>query len=146
MLSRRILQPGVGGVLSRRQFGAISALFLCACRGSANPTDPPWGKQACANCRMLVSDPRFAAQALSPVGERVYFDDIGCLVSYLADKPGVKKSWVRDANGTWLEAASARYRGGATTPMDFGISVDAGGPLDFGAVKALVAAKTRGAS
>lgn len=115
-----------------------------ACRSAGAPEDPVWGRQPCTHCKMLVSDPRFAAQATTPAGERAYFDDVGCLVSYLAEHPDAKNSLVRDANGRWLEARGAHYRDGAKTPMGFGFVVDAAGPLDFKGIAALVAAKNAG--
>jgi len=47
------------------------ALLLSSCEDPATPKDPVWGKQPCASCAMLVSDPRFAAQASLGSGQRV---------------------------------------------------------------------------
>ncbi|HET9929868.1 MAG TPA: hypothetical protein VFQ35_04240 [Polyangiaceae bacterium] len=132
-------------MLNRRAF--LLALAACAaCRGESGPKDPIWGKQPCAHCNMLVSDPLYAAQAESARGDRLFFDDVGCMASYLTEHRGTTKAWVRDAKGNWLEAERARFRLGARTPMDFGVVVDAAGSLDFAAVKERVAAKARGES
>lgn len=132
-------------MLSRRAL-LLGAAALVACRGEAGPRDPVWGKQACAHCNMLVSAPRYAAQALSQREERLFFDDVGCLASYLAEHPGASKAWVRDTAGRWLETSQARFRSDARTPMDFGFVVDAAGPLDFEGVAKRVAAKHGGES
>lgn len=133
-------------MLRRALLVAFGTLVLAGCRDASAPSDPVWGKQACAHCKMLVSDPQFAAQALTPASEHIYFDDVGCLASYLPAHSDVKATWVRDASGHWLETRTARFRGGAKTPMDFGFVVDATGPLDFKAVSELVASKNRGGS
>ena len=38
------------------------------------------GEEACAGCRMFVSDPRFAVQRHARDGSLEWFDDLGCLV------------------------------------------------------------------
>lgn len=70
---------------------------------------------------MLVSDRRYAAQAVLQ-GERRYFDDVGCYVLWNEEHHSkAERAWVRDAEGSaWLDARSAKYVAGARTPMDFG--------------------------
>lgn len=126
-------------MLNRRHVLLAPLVLLVACGSNHAPADPIWGKQPCAHCRMLVSDPRFAAQARTARGESLYFDDVGCLLSYLAEHPSSRASWVRDGSGQWLEAKRARYRAGAATPMDFGFIVDPKGTLDLAAVQSAVA-------
>lgn len=41
------------------------------------------GRDACAYCRMIVSDRRFASQIAAPLEEPKFFDDLGCLANYL---------------------------------------------------------------
>ncbi len=130
-------------MLNRRAFVMGLLVFGSGCRGEATALEPVWGKQPCVHCRMLVGDPRYAAQLLTPDGERAYFDDVGCMASYLAQHRAAK-AWVRAADGRWLEASATRYRTGAATPMDYGFIVDANGPLDFTAVRAGVAQRERG--
>ena len=129
-------------MLNRRQLLLGPLCLLVACSSSHTPADPIWGKQPCAHCRMLVSDPRFAAQARTARGETVYFDDVGCLVSYLAEHRDSRASWVRAQSGQWLDAKTARYRAGAATPMDFGFIVDPKGTFDLAAVQSALARRT----
>jgi copper chaperone NosL len=78
---------------------------------------------------MLVSDPQTAAQLVTRAGERLHFDDVGCLVEHVAARVGLV--WVRDVRGQWVDAHRARYRGGESTPMGYGFVADERGSLDF---------------
>jgi len=120
--------------VSRRALLLVFA--LAACDKSVAPVDPFWGKQACDSCRMLVSEPMYAAQLLDEQGHRHYFDDIGCLDAFLVDHPETKPRglWVR-LGTRWVEAESARYASGAASPMAYGFSAQEHGPLDFAAVR-----------
>lgn len=119
------------------------ALLLCAplfaCEEPLGPVDPVWGKQPCAHCAMLVSEPPHAAQAITADGARHYFDDIGCMALYADGKP-MQRAWAREgASGNWLDVEKARFRSGAKTPMDFGFEVVAsGGELDWAGVRTAV--------
>ena len=89
---------------------------------ATRPAEPAWNKQPCAHCMMLLSDKHTAAQLTLASGEREYFDDVGCLVSWLEDaKLDAHASWVRSPDGTgWLSTDTAKFASGAITPMDFG--------------------------
>jgi hypothetical protein len=69
---------------------------------------------------MLVTEKPPAAQLTLPDGTREFFDDVGCMVSWL-DREGVtpRAMWVRQGDA-WEPAARARYAPSARTPMDFG--------------------------
>lgn len=129
--------------MNRRSLLTLVAALL-ACDAGDKPRDPVWGKEPCAHCRMLVQDRLHAAQAFEH-SERYFFDDIGCLVLWERRHAGAR-SWVRDgASDGWLDAGQARYRSGATTPMDFGFEARSdGGPLGWGDVKARAVAKEEG--
>lgn len=72
------------------------ALVLCAhvlgagcARGEVRPEVLAVGQEACAFCRMTVSQPEFASQLLVEGELPKFFDDLGCLHSYLtAAAPG----------------------------------------------------------
>ena len=112
------------------------SLVLVACSKGTEPLDPIWGKQACGSCRMLVSDPKYAAELVDQRGERHFFDDIGCLDAYLAEhaESPPRAMWVR-SGARWVEAESARYASGEASPMDYGFVARELGPLDFVAVR-----------
>lgn len=119
------------------------ALAIAACASTESPTDPVWGKQPCAHCNMLVSDKRYAAQAVVD-GDRRYFDDIACMVEWLAGKKA-ERTWVRDAGADrWLEAARARYVRGAKTPMDFGFEARPEGGVGWDEMRDAVVARKGG--
>jgi hypothetical protein len=125
--------------MNRLVLAVLVALGSACQSASDGPKDPVWGKQACSSCAMLVSDPHFAAQILTPAGDHLYFDDVGCMASFLARrKVSPSRAWVRDADGNWLTTELAHFSKGAKTPMDFGFEVSATGELSWDAVQAAV--------
>jgi copper chaperone NosL len=100
----------------------LFALWLGACTPALDvPAEPVWGKQACAHCSMLVTEPPPAAQLSRADGTRLFFDDVGCLAAHLdrEGEGGAPHLWVRRGEG-WVSATGTRYASGARTPMDFG--------------------------
>lgn len=132
---------------SRRALFAICAglLVVAACRRTETATEPVWGKEPCAHCKMLVSDKRYAAQVIDETGEHRFFDDIGCMVLWIDAHKAPERAWVRvETSGAWLDARTAQYVQGARTPMDFGFEVSAGAPgVPFDSVREAVRAKKR---
>lgn len=129
--------------MKRRSFLlGIAGLVVLACTKTDEPTDPVWGKEPCAHCRMLVGDKRYAGQVVTN-GDRKFFDDVGCMVTWLADAKA-ERVWVRDALANrWLEAKSARYVEGAKTPMDFGFEARAEGGIGWDEMREAIARKGR---
>lgn len=128
--------------MRRRAFLQGAAMLLVSCAKTDEPVDPVWGKEPCAHCAMLVGDRRAAAQ-IGGGGERRFFDDVGCMVLWLerrAERPA--RVWVHEEGARWVDAASARYQGGARTPMDFGF-VAAKAGVGWEDVRAAVLAKER---
>jgi copper chaperone NosL len=124
---------------------------LAACSGDpgTGPKQVRWDRDACQRCRMVLSDPKHAAQIrYTPPGKQrtavALFDDIGCAVLWLADQPWRDdpkvEIWVADRNsGDWLDARSATYVSGDLTPMEYGLGAQAqavAGGLDFTQAKA----------
>jgi len=81
---------------------------------------------------MVLSDRHYGAQIRVPPGEgrkwgKVYkFDDIGCAVLWMDQQPWKEgpaiEIWVADhRDGQWLDARSAYYVTGKTTPMEYGL-------------------------
>lgn len=123
-----------------RRFCVVLALGALGC-AVAGPTDPVWGKQTCGHCRMLVSDPSYAGQVLTNRDERVFFDDVGCMVEYVEEHPGVARElWARE-NGAWVDARKARYRTGAATPMDYGFVPAEGATVDYASMRGAIVAR-----
>jgi len=113
----------------------LAGLALAACSNGHEAVDPIWGKQACESCRMLVSDPRYAAEFIDESGQRHFFDDIGCLDAYLSEHGGKPRAvWVR-SGPRWIDAEAAHYASGAPSPMAYGYVVADFGALDFASVR-----------
>jgi len=108
----------------RTACGALLALALAACsRGPARPAALDTRNDACAHCRMAVSDARFAGQLAAPGEEPRFFDDLGCLRAFLRARPPLPRgtiAFVADhRTRAWVRASSAVYtrQEAAQTPM-----------------------------
>jgi copper chaperone NosL len=106
---------------------ALVALLAACAKGPPPPAAVDTRNDACAWCRMAVSDLRFAAQIVAPAEEPKIFDDIGCLRSYLtggARIPGGAFAYVADhRTKAWIPATRAVYAevAGLSTPMASGL-------------------------
>jgi copper chaperone NosL len=112
----------------RGPLAVLALVLLAACsRGPAAPAALDTKNETCGWCRMAVSDARFAAQLAAPSEEPRFFDDIGCLatflksggapasgqIAYVADHR--TKAWVRAANAVYTKKPSLE------TPMGSGL-------------------------
>jgi len=111
--------------MSARALVAFLAAVV-ACTEALVPVDPVWGKQPCAICTMVISDKRFGAQ-LATDTDHVFFDDPGCMATWVREHPGARKMWVRSPSGEWVSAKSARFSRGQRSPMDYGFAADLSG-------------------
>ncbi len=114
------MRPGVrrGSRAALRARGRLAAALAAVALG-CGPEGPPAPAAldplhaACRHCRMVVSDPRLAAQIVAPGEEPVFFDDIGCLRDFLAAGaalPGRAAVYVADhRTGDWVPAGLAVY-------------------------------------
>lgn len=126
---------------------ALAAVALRLAAPSEGPAPVAWDRVACAHCRMLVSDPRFAAQLRLEDGELLYFDDPGCLLlGRAAESRRVVAAWFHDSSSErWLPEAEAAFVSGASTPMGYGYAVvpKGGAPGALDAAAALAALEAR---
>lgn len=92
------------------------ALLLAGLAGCAS--DPPGPAaldtraERCRFCQMAVSDARTAGQIVAPGEEPAFFDDLGCLASYLKarEMPRGAVAYVADhRTKAWVRAATAVY-------------------------------------
>jgi copper chaperone NosL len=70
------------------------------------------GAESCASCRMAIVDGATAAQLVAPGEEPRFFDDLGCLRSYLTTTklPWRAVVYVADhRTGAWIPLAQAVY-------------------------------------
>ena len=101
------------------------AILLAGCsKGPALPAQPDTKHDACGWCRMAVTDLRFAAQLVAPSEEPRFFDDIGCLATFLKAGGAPAKgqvAYVADhRTKQWVRASAALYTKvpGLLTPMN----------------------------
>jgi copper chaperone NosL len=101
---------------------------LIGCRGNTDVDTPPdirYGEDVCDQCRMIISERRFAAAYVTRQGETRRFDDIGDLVRYHRHHAeDVAVFWVHDYDSrVWLKAEQAYFVLSPTihTPMGHGI-------------------------
>lgn len=84
-----------------------------------------YGRDACAYCRMHISQPGFAAELRDRAGTLTKYDDIGCMLrAMVALHREVPEAWVEDhAGGGFVPLLSAKLvrAPDADTPMGYGI-------------------------
>lgn len=115
------------------------ALLLAACEDLEVAKDPVWNKQPCEHCHMVLSDPRYAAQVSTEDGRRLYFDDIGCMASFLNARASESvRAWAR-VGGHWHDARTMRYARDGQTPMGFGFVPRERGPFDLTTLQRVIA-------
>lgn len=89
------------------------ALMSLSCGGATGPVEVDTHNDRCAQCRMPVSNVRFAAQMVAPGEDPALFDDIGCLASYLQSHTRLSRdavAYVADhRTGEWTPAANAVF-------------------------------------
>ena len=114
--------------------------FLSGCSDpGTGPADVHWDRDSCERCRMILSDRKHAAQIRyddANKRSRVrMFDDIGCAVIWLEDKPWrdspSTEIWTTDyRNGEWIDAQEAYYIKGQLTPMEYGLGAQSQQPIE----------------
>jgi copper chaperone NosL len=113
--------------------GALAAALLAVVGGvvffwpsqrtGAEPIN--YGRDACAHCRMYISQPGFAGELRNTGGVLTKYDDIGCLLrAMVALHHEVPEAWVEDHDGGGfvpLLSASLVRSDRIETPMRYGI-------------------------
>lgn len=113
---------------SPRFLVALCALdVLCGCLagcggGASKPVAVDVRNDACASCRMAVSDPKLAAELVVPGEDPRIFDDIGCLATYVREHHIAPESAIYVADhrtGEWIAVRTALITRVSTidTPM-----------------------------
>jgi len=92
----------------------VSTVVALGCgRGILKPEVLDVGREACAYCRMTVSDSRVASQVLVPGELPKFFDDLGCLNHFLAATTEVPRGsviYVTDhRTNDWVPAENAVF-------------------------------------
>lgn len=113
--------------LSVAAVAVVAAVWIVIRLGQSPPEGPvpvEWDDTACAECRMHVGDPRFAAQLQTVDGDVLNFDDPGCLLRYRAkNRPKVHAVYFHAHEGDeWLPEKTAAFLRVGETPMGFGLA------------------------
>lgn len=119
------------GILLAAGVAAAPALGALAACAPAGPRPIAYGRDECAYCRMVISDPRFGAALVTAKGRTVVFDSVECLASWYdlgrdeRGRDGARSLWVSDYNRPrkLLDATRARYLrvAGPASPMGKGL-------------------------
>ncbi len=128
----RLVARRVGGWLWVVTVCVLALLLVGCSRGQTEikPPDIRYGEDKCADCDMIINEPRFAAAAVHEVDNGTYesllFDDIGDLLRYMKENPGLKyvASYVHDYDTeAWVDATKATYvqSSEVRTPMASGL-------------------------
>jgi len=104
-----------------RLVALAAALAACASR-PPEPAPLDTRNEQCGFCRMAVSEARFASQLVAPGELPRFFDDLGCLSSFLkgGKLPAGATAFVADhRTRAWIRADRAVYTRvpGLATPM-----------------------------
>ncbi len=100
----------------------------CEKAGESGAHAVHFDRDMCEECKMVISDRHYAAQIVDTRQEKAYmFDDIGCLVLWMDENPldwfDSARIYVADSKSAeFIDAKTAYWTLGATTPMDFGLS------------------------
>lgn len=105
-------------------------LISCSSEPETGPVEIHWDRDICERCRMVISDPRFAAQIrYFPPEKRskvAKFDDIGGALLWLDEQPWKKDKkteiWVADhRTKEFINAKTAFYIHQNNTPMEYNL-------------------------
>ncbi len=110
----------------------VIAVIVMSCNRSPDysPRIIHYNRDICAQCLMGIADSLYAVQAINSQGNVLWFDDIGCLITYVNTpnwkqfkNNGKVKIWVGNTEkGGWIDAEKAYYNFGKHTPMGYGYS------------------------
>lgn len=135
-------------IMLYRLFYFLILYTLFGCSQDIGPVEVKWDRDTCERCRMMISHKNFATQIRT--GSKTHlFDDVGCAFTWLKEHPEAKEvnMWVADyRTGKWLDASSAHYVSGQTTPMDFGLGAtteSVPGSMNFEAARTISLNKTQ---
>ena len=109
--------------MTRVGIALVGAVIATACGGGApEPAALDARNEACASCRMAVSNARFSSQLVASGELPRFFDDLGCLAAFLkaGKAPAGAVAFVADhRTKAWVPADHAVYTKvpGLETPM-----------------------------
>lgn len=91
----------------------VPFIALLASCNSNGPEPINYNKDACAYCKMSISEPPFAAQISTKKGRTYSFDDVKCMLNYLKteDKSSIRAYYIADAenNNILFDITTAHF-------------------------------------
>lgn len=100
--------------------------ILSACSESLEPREINKETDICKICNMSIAYEDYAGQIVFKNGDYEVFDDLGCLMEFLADtdESEVGKAYIKDASeNKWIDVKNATYLYSKDywTPMNYGV-------------------------
>jgi len=98
--------------LRARFLQALCFLLLTGCGSAELRPIELLPEDACAFCRMAISDKRFASEVITKDGDAIKFDDIGCMLRYRKERSNVESAatFVVDFDTReWLKSEEAYF-------------------------------------
>lgn len=108
---------------------ALLVLALPAC--TVGPQEIHYGSETCDHCHMVISEPRFAAQAVTTTGMAHKFDSIECMADFLendgVDSEALHSLWVADFSEPhdWTPVEDAAFLRSDALQSPMGLSLSA---------------------
>jgi copper chaperone NosL len=103
----------------------VLAVVLLWPAPASGPQEIVYGRDTCARCRMILSQPGFAGEVRDAKGALAKYDDVGCMLEAMRAHRGVMpEAWVEDHAGRGfvpLLAATLVHAPAVGTPMGHGI-------------------------
>ncbi|HRI01490.1 MAG TPA: nitrous oxide reductase accessory protein NosL [Saprospiraceae bacterium] len=96
------------------------SIFSCAPSG---PEEIKINKDNCSHCKMTIADAHFGAEVITDKGKVFKFDDLRCLIDFIAENPNAvyKSKYVHDftSNNVLIPVESAHFLQGGSihSPM-----------------------------
>jgi copper chaperone NosL len=117
-------RPSILAILAMPALLVLAVALGCA---PAGPRALVAGEDACAYCRMTISDTRFGGEAITATGRVLTFDAIECMASWARSAPARdrQKLFVMDMQrpGTLVAADSAGFLLATTASSPMGRSI-----------------------
>lgn len=90
----------------------LTLLMILSCgEAEIRPVDIA-AEDVCAHCKMALSEKQFASEFITPEGEALKFDDIGCLLDYRKEKTDTKVAayfFVDYETKQWVKGNEAHF-------------------------------------
>ena len=105
----------------------LALVVLAACGDKEyTPKEISAETDVCVVCNMSISHPDYAGQIVFKNNDHLVFDDLGCLIEYIADngEDDIGAAFIKDeATNNWINVKDAVYMYNASywTPMSYGV-------------------------